>query len=51
MIMNAMKEIRIEKVTINIGVGEPGENLDIAKKLLEKLVEKNKRFKYIYPPQ
>ena len=38
--MNPMKEIRIEKVTINIGCGEPGEKLEKAKNLLEKLVER-----------
>lgn len=35
-----MREIRIEKVTINIGVGEAGEKLEKAKKLLERLVNK-----------
>lgn len=34
--MNPMKEIRIEKVTLNIGVKEPAA-ADVAKKLLEKL--------------
>jgi large subunit ribosomal protein L5 len=38
--MNPMREIRIEKVTINIGAGEAGVKLDIAKKLLEKLTNK-----------
>jgi large subunit ribosomal protein L5 len=37
--MNPMKEIRIEKVTLNIGVKEAGA-VDVAKKLLEKLTEK-----------
>jgi len=32
---NPMRKIRIEKVTLNIGVGEPGEKLEKAKKLLE----------------
>lgn len=32
--MNKMKEIRIEKISLNIGVGAPGENLDKAVKLL-----------------
>lgn len=37
---NAMREIRIEKVVLNIGCGEAGEKLDKAKKLLERLIEK-----------
>lgn len=37
---NPMREIRIEKVTINIGCGEAGEKLDKAKKLLESLTNK-----------
>jgi large subunit ribosomal protein L5 len=32
-----MREIRIEKITLNIGVGEPGEKLDKAMKLLNSL--------------
>lgn len=32
---NPMREIRIEKVTINMGVGEPGPELDNAKKIVE----------------
>ena len=32
--MNAMKQIRIEKVTLNLGTGEPGAKLEKAKKLL-----------------
>lgn len=32
--MNAMKQIRIEKITLNIGTGEPGPKLEKAKKLL-----------------
>ncbi len=35
--MNPMREIRIEKVTVNIGIGEPGERVDRAKTLLEEL--------------
>ena len=35
--MNPMREIRLEKVTINIGAGEAGPKLETAKKLLEKL--------------
>ena len=37
---NPMKKIRIEKVTLNIGVGESGEKLEKAKRLLETLTEK-----------
>ena len=37
---NQMKQIRVEKVVINIGCGEPGEKLEKAKKLLEKLTGK-----------
>jgi len=39
--MNPMREIKIEKVTINIGVGEGGERLEKAKQLLE-LITKRK---------
>ena len=35
--MNNMKEIRIEKITLNIGTGKPGPELDKAKILLEKI--------------
>ncbi|MCW1296298.1 MAG: 50S ribosomal protein L5 [Candidatus Parvarchaeota archaeon] len=35
-----MREIRIEKVTLNIGVGEPGEKLEKAVKLLEMITGK-----------
>lgn len=35
--MNKMKEISIEKICLNIGVGEPGEKLKKAKKLLKML--------------
>jgi len=38
--MNAMRDVKVEKIVINIGVGEPGEKLDRAKKLLEKLTNK-----------
>jgi large subunit ribosomal protein L5 len=38
--MNAMRNIRIEKVTINIGCGDSGEKLDKAKSLLEELTNK-----------
>jgi large subunit ribosomal protein L5 len=34
-----MREIIIEKVTVNIGVGAPGEKLDQAKALLSRLTE------------
>lgn len=37
--MNKMQEIRIEKVTLNIGTGGPGESLDKAVKLLQNLTE------------
>jgi large subunit ribosomal protein L5 len=37
--MNQMQEIRIEKVTLNIGTGGPGENLDKAIKLLNKIAD------------
>jgi large subunit ribosomal protein L5 len=37
---NPMREIRIEKVTLNIGCGEGGEKLERAVKLLEKLTGK-----------
>ncbi|MDR0309670.1 MAG: 50S ribosomal protein L5 [Candidatus Methanoplasma sp.] len=33
--MNAMRDIRVEKVTVNIGVGEAGERLSKAQKVLE----------------
>lgn len=35
--MNPMKQIRIEKITLNIGTGKPGAELEKAKILLEKL--------------
>jgi large subunit ribosomal protein L5 len=38
--MNPMKNIRIEKITINIGCGESGERIERAKKLLEDLTNK-----------
>jgi len=40
--MNKMREILIEKVTVNIGVGEPGERLDNARELLSRLAEGRK---------
>ena len=38
--MNPMQNIRIEKITLNIGCGESGEKLEKAKKLLEVLTNK-----------
>lgn len=38
--MNPMREIRINKVTINIGCDESGEKLERAKKLLHSLTKK-----------
>lgn len=35
--MNQMQEIYVEKVTLNIGVGGPGENLEKATRLLQNL--------------
>ena len=35
--MNKMQEIRVEKITLNIGTGAPGEKLDKATKLLQNL--------------
>ena len=35
-----MQEVKVEKVTVNIGVGSPGERLDYAKELLSKLTGK-----------
>jgi large subunit ribosomal protein L5 len=35
--MNKMMEIRVEKVTLNIGLGEPGEKLNMMKELLERI--------------
>ena len=34
---NKMREIKIEKITLNIGVGGPGDKLDKAMKLLQKI--------------
>lgn len=39
--MNKMKEIRVEKVTLNMGAGEPGPKLDKSKTMLE-MVSKEK---------
>lgn len=38
--MNKMKTIRIEKITLNIGTGKPGPELERAKKLLENITGK-----------
>jgi len=35
--MNPMRQIKVEKITLNIGTGGPGENLDRAQRLLQKL--------------
>lgn len=35
--MNPMQEVRLEKVTLNIGTGGPGENLNKALKLLNRI--------------
>jgi large subunit ribosomal protein L5 len=39
---NKMREILIRKVTVNIGVGAPGDKLDQAKGLLERLTNERK---------
>jgi large subunit ribosomal protein L5 len=36
---NPMRKISIEKLTINVGVGEPGDKLEKAKKLIERLTK------------
>jgi len=38
--MNPMKRIRIEKVTINTGAGEPGSKLEKSKKMMEAITGK-----------
>lgn len=38
--MNPMREIRLEKVTLNIGAGESGPKLDKSKKMLEKITKR-----------
>ena len=35
--MNSMKEIRIEKITVNMGVGEPGDQLEKSQMVLDKI--------------
>ena len=37
---NPMREILIDKVTVNMGIGSPGDSLDNAKELLERLTGK-----------
>jgi len=37
---NIMRKIRIDKITINIGAGEPGAKLDKSKKMLSKVTGK-----------
>ncbi|MFH0798098.1 MAG: 50S ribosomal protein L5 [Candidatus Woesearchaeota archaeon] len=39
--MNLMKEIKVEKVTLNIGTGKPGPELEKAMKLLKELTGVN----------
>ncbi len=36
--MNPMRTIRVEKVTLNIGVGEPGERLEKAEEVLKRIL-------------
>ena len=38
--MNAMKTIRLEKVTVNMGVGEAGPELDKARKIIHTITKK-----------
>lgn len=38
--MNEMKQVHVEKATVNIGCGEPGSKVDKAETLLEKLTGK-----------
>lgn len=42
--MNPMRKIRIEKVTINIGIGQPGPEVENAKKILERITGKKAVF-------
>jgi len=37
---NKMREIKIEKIVLNIGTGEPGEKLENAKTILERITNK-----------
>lgn len=37
--MNKMREIRVEKVVINVGVGKTGEELQKAQKIIEKITQ------------
>ena len=38
---NLMKEIRLEKVVLNMGVGKSGDAIEIAKKALEQISGKS----------
>ena len=38
---NKMREVLIDKVTVNIGVGEGGEELDKARQILKMLTKTN----------
>ena len=38
--MNVMKQIRVEKATLNIGIGQAGDNLEKAARLLNKITNK-----------
>jgi len=42
---NPMREIKIEKITVNTGIGEPGERLENAKTILERLTNKKPSFR------
>ena len=39
-IQNVMKEIRLEKVVLNMGLGKSGDAVEIAKKALDKFLAK-----------
>jgi len=38
--MNPMKEVRLEKVTVNMGAGDSGPKLEKSKKIMEAIVRK-----------
>jgi large subunit ribosomal protein L5 len=42
---NPMREIKIEKITVNVGIGEPGERLENAKLILERLTKRKPCFR------